>query len=174
MALAFVLLSDWRLERFVIRRTPDAALRFGCFLSQQSEHAGGLLAAHYGDARVRPHPQKAWPVGASAHAVIAGTITATDDDGIFRDVGGGDRRHHFGTVLGDASRLVFAPDHEAGDVLQKQQRDVALARQLDEMRALERALAEQNPVVGEDADGIPVDMREAANQRLAIERLEFL
>src|SRR5262245_10683063 len=99
MALAFVLLADWRLERFVIRRTPDAALRLGCFLSQQSEHAGGLLAAHDGDARVRPHPQKAWPVGASAHAVIAGTITATDDDRIFWDVGGGDRRPHFAAVF---------------------------------------------------------------------------
>ena len=60
----------------------------------------------------------------------------------------------------------FLPDHEAGDVLQEHQRDVALARELDEVRALERALAEQDAVVGEDADRVAVDVREAADQRL--------
>jgi hypothetical protein len=38
--------------------------------------------------------------------------------------------------LGDAFVLVLAADHEAGDVLQEQQRDAALAAQLDEVRAL--------------------------------------
>ena len=64
-------------------------------------------------------------------------------------------------------RFAFLADHEAGDVLQEQQRNVALARELDEMRALERALAEQDAVVGEDADRKAADMREAADQRRA-------
>src|SRR4051794_41531265 len=42
------------------------------------------------------------------------------------------------------------------------------------MRSLERAFAEQDAVVGEDADGKTVDVSEAANERLAIELLEFL
>jgi len=42
------------------------------------------------------------------------------------------------------------------------------------VRALERALAEQNPIVGKDADGKAVNMGEAADERLAVERLEFL
>ena len=46
--------------------------------------------------------------------------------------------------------------------------------QLDEMRALERALAEQDAVVGEDADGQAVDVREAADQRRAVQRLELI
>src|SRR5215470_10751399 len=37
-----------------------------------------------------------------------------------------------------------------------------------------RALAEQDPVVGKDADRETVDMGEAANERLPIERLELL
>ena len=46
--------------------------------------------------------------------------------------------------------------------------------QLDEVRALERALAEQDAVVGEDADRVAVDVREAADQRRAVERLELV
>ncbi len=42
------------------------------------------------------------------------------------------------------------------------------------MRALERTLAEQDTVIGEDADREAVDMGEAANERLAVERLELL
>ena len=66
------------------------------------------------------------------------------------------------------------PDHEAGDVLQEHERDAALAAQLDEMRALQRALAEQDAVVGEDADRIALDVRKAADQRRAVERLELV
>ncbi len=54
--------------------------------------------------------------------------------------------------LGDAAGLVFLADHEAGDVLQEDQRDFALAAQLDEMRALQRAFGKQHAVVGENAD----------------------
>ena len=59
--------------------------------------------------------------------------------------------------------------HEAGDVLQEDQRDAALVAQLDEVRALERRLAEQDAVVGDDADRVAPDAREAAHQRLAVE-----
>ena len=70
--------------------------------------------------------------------------------------------------------LVLAPDHEAGDVLQEDQRDAALVAQLDEVRALERRLAEQDAVVGHDADRVAPDVGEAGHQRLAVERLELL
>jgi hypothetical protein len=42
--------------------------------------------------------------------------------------------------LGDAGRLVFAADHEAGDVLKEHQRNIALVAQLHEVRALQRRL----------------------------------
>ena len=38
------------------------------------------------------------------------------------------RGDHLRAVLGDAARLVLAPDHEAGDVLQEDERDAALAQ----------------------------------------------
>src|SRR5215510_15066397 len=42
------------------------------------------------------------------------------------------------------------------------------------MRRLERALREQNAVVGDDADGIAEDAREARHQRSPVERLELV
>jgi hypothetical protein len=66
------------------------------------------------------------------------------------------------------------PDHEAGDVLQEHQRNLALAAQLDEVRALLRALAEQDAVVGDDAHRHALDAREAAHQGGAVARLELV
>jgi hypothetical protein len=43
--------------------------------------------------------------------------------------------------------------------------DLAVAAQLDEVRALLRRLAEQDAVVGDDADGHALDLGEAADQR---------
>ena len=48
------------------------------------------------------------------------------------------------------------------------QRDAALRAELDEMRALERRFGEQDAVVGEDADGIAVDVGKAGDQGGAI------
>ena len=91
---------------------------------------------------------------------------------------GHDRARHggdeLGAVAGDAAVLVLAADHEAGDVLQEDQRDAALVAQLDEVGALERRLAEQDPVVGDDADLVPPDVGEAGHQRLAVELLELV
>jgi hypothetical protein len=63
--------------------------------------------------------------------------------------------HHLGAVLGDAAVLVLAADHEAGDVLQEQQRDLALAAQLDEVRGLERALENRTPLLATMPTGMP-------------------
>ena len=84
---------------------------------------------------------------------------------------GGD---HLGAVLGDAAGLVVAPDHEAGDVLQEHERDPALVAQLDEVRALQRALGEQDAVVGQDPDRVAVDVGEAGDERRAVELLELV
>src|SRR3546814_13164554 len=77
-------------------------------------------------------------------------------------------------MLGNAFGLIFSADHEAADVLEEEQGDAPLLRQFDEMRALDRALAEQHAVVREDRDGNAPDMREAANQRAAVVSLELV
>jgi len=58
-------------------------------------------------------------------------------------------------------RFVFGSDHEAGDVLEENERDAALAAELDEVRALLSRLGEEDAVVSEDPDGEALDAREA-------------
>ena len=93
---------------------------------------------------------------------------------------------NFGTAAVATAVTILAPslamppfsylraDHEAGDVLQKDERDAALGAQLDEMRALQRALREQDAVIGEDADRVAPDPRKAADQGRAVEPLELV
>ena len=92
----------------------------------------------------------------------------------FGHLGAGDGGDQLGAVLGDAAGLVLAADHEAGDVLQEDQRDLPLAGQLDEVGALQRALGEQHAVVGQDRHRIAPDAGEAGDQGRAVERLELV
>jgi hypothetical protein len=71
-------------------------------------------------------------------------------------------------VLGDAGRLVLPAHHEPGDVLQEEQRHPAAVAELDEVRALQGRLGEQHAVVGHDADGVAVDVRETGDQGGAV------
>src|SRR5258708_2276381 len=173
-AVAFILGADGLAKLVLLLRRPSLALRLDVVAADLAQHHRGLLAAHYRDPGVRPHPQEARAVGTAAHAVIAGPIRAADHDREFRHARGRDRRHQFGAVARDAAGLIFLADHETRDVLQEHQRDIALTAQFDEMRTLQRALAEQDAVIGDDADRIAPDVRKTANQRLAIKLLEFV
>ena len=118
---------------------------------------GGLLAAHHGDARIRPHPQEPRRIGAAAHAVIAGAVGAADHDREFR--------HAVRSPPPSPAwrrRVAMPPasyslaDHEAGDVLQEHQRPYC-AGQHSSMKCARlswRTLAEQDAVIGNDADRI--------------------
>ncbi len=118
--------------------------------------------------------RKRGAVGAAAHAVVAGAETAADDDGEFRHLGGGDGGDHLGAVAGDAAVFVLAADHEAGDVLQEDERNAALGAEFDEVGAFEGRFAEQDAVVGDDTDRVAVNAGKAADQRRAVARLEFV
>ncbi len=174
MALALVLFEDRLLDGRHLIVAEALAGALALLLLDLGEHPGGLFATHHGDARVGPHPEEARVVGAAAHAVVAGTEAAADEHGELRHLGAGHRGDQLGAVLGDATGLVFLPDHETGDVLQEQQRDAALAGQLDEVRAFLRRLGEEDAVVGEDGDRVAVQVGEAADQGGAEQRLEFI
>src|SRR6185369_716660 len=154
MALALILGADGGLEGLLFLRRPG---RLHIVLLDLGEDGGRLLAAHDRDSRIGPHPEKARPISAAAHAVIAGPETAADDERQLGYPGRGYGRHHLRSVLGDAARLIFAAHHEAGDVLEEDERDPALGAELDEMRTLEGRFREQDPIVGDDADGIAVE-----------------
>ena len=56
----------------------------------------------------------------------------------------------------------------------KSERHAALVAQLDEVRRLERALREEDPVVRDHADRVAVDVGEAADERRAVLGLELV
>src|SRR5215831_1022020 len=126
MALSIVLIADRLLERLFLFLAPGLATFLQGITLHGGQHARGLLAPHHRDARIGPHPQQAWRIGATTHAVIAGTETAANDDGELGHLRAGNSGHHLCTVLGDSVRLVLAAHHEAGDVLQEYQRNATL------------------------------------------------
>ena len=86
----------------------------------------------------------------------------------------GDRIEHLRALLDDARGFELTPDHEAGDVLQEQQRRVDLVAQLDEVRALLRRIGREHAQVGEHPHRIAVDRRPPAHQRGPEAGLELL
>src|SRR5262249_40617698 len=109
-----------------------------------------------------------------AHAVVPGAERAADHDRELRDLGARHGGDELRAVARDPAGLVLLADHEARDVLQEDERDFPLAGELDEVRPLLSRLGEENTVVREDPDRESLDMRETADERLAVERLELV
>src|SRR5690349_8264784 len=174
MAFALVLRANPRLECFLVFDAPRLPARLDTVAANSREHRGRLLAPHHRNPRIRPHPQEAWIERTSAHPVVAGAVAAADDHGELRHLRTRYGRDHFRAVARDATRLVFLADHEAGNVLQKYERDAALHAKLDEMRALQRRFRIENAVVRDNADRITPDSREASDERRSVARFELV
>src|SRR5690606_37683581 len=119
MPFALVLLADRALEGFFFLGAPAAAARFDAVAAHGGQYAGGLFAAHDGNARVGPEVEHTWPKGAPTHAVVPRAEGAADDHGEFGYRGSGYCCDHLRAVAGDAFVFVPAAHHEAGDVLQE-------------------------------------------------------
>ncbi|MND99129.1 hypothetical protein D3C80_915060 [compost metagenome] len=174
MALVLVLVEDRLLEPRFVFGAERMAAALALLTLDLSQHPSGLFGTHHANSRVRPHPQKAWVVGAAAHTVVTGTEAAADDYSEFRYLGAGHGGDQLGAVLGDPAGLVFLADHETGNVLQEQQRDATLAGQLNEVRAFLRGFGKQDPIVGEDRHRVAVQVGKATHQRGAEQRLELI
>src|SRR5262249_12378854 len=142
--LLLVLVEDRLLELLLLRRRHRLPLRLELRALDLRQYRRRLLAAHDRDPAVGPHEQEPRLGGAAAHAVVPGSEAAADDDSELRHRRVRDRVHHLGPVLRDAAVLVLLPDDIAADVLQEQERDAALGRELDEVGGLERAVTEQH------------------------------
>ena len=68
-------------------------------------------------------------VGSNArpHAIVTRAVAAADNYSEFRHIGARNRGHHFSAVFGYAFVFVLFTHHKAGDILQEQQRNFALA-----------------------------------------------
>ena len=173
-ALVIVLLEDRLPHRLLVFGGERLAFARKLVALDGRQHARGLLATHHRDAGVRPHPQEARLVRAAAHSVVAGPERPADDDGELGHHRVGNRMHHLGPVLRDAGALVLASHDEAGDVLQKHERNPAHVAQLDEVRRFQRRLREQHTVVPDDADEQSVQPCEAGHERGPVPLLEFV
>ena len=74
----------------------------------------------------------------------------------------------------NATCLILAPHHEAGDILQEDQRDFPLCTKLDEMRAFFGAFGKKHPVVGQNPNRAALDMPKARHKRLTKARFELI
>ncbi len=142
-------------------------------LSNGFHDSSQLLTAHDTDTSVGPHPQESGAVRATAHAIVAGAVAAADDNGELGHVGAGDSGNKLGAVLGDTFAFGSRADHEARDILQEDERDATLGAELNEVGTLDGGRGKENTVVGDDANFLAVNFREAGHQGSAIVSLEF-
>lgn len=71
------------------------------------------------------------------HSIIAGSGTGAEDDGKLRHIGTGDSRDELGAMLGNTTFFRVGADHEAANVLQKDEWDLALRAELNEVCTLQ-------------------------------------
>lgn len=102
----------------------------------------------------------------SPHPIIACPETSPYHNGKFGHIGAGDSCDQFRPVLGDPAVFGFGANHEAADVLEEQERDIALRAQLNEVGAFEGGGGEEDAVVGEDTDGVAVNFRESLRKEV--------
>ena len=133
----------------------------GIPLPNRRHNSTQLLRPHNTRTRIRPRPQKPGSIRPPTHPIVTRTATGAKDNSQLGHLGAGNGRHELCAVLGDAAGFGVAPDHEAGDVLQEEQRDGALRAELDEVRAFEAGRAKEDAVVGDYADWLALDVGEA-------------
>ena len=166
--------DDGLLElRFGIGR-PVPAAPLGRLALDPGEDAGRLFPAHDRNARIGPGPQEPRRIGPAAHAVVARAERTADQHRDLGNLGGCDRRDELGAVLGDPGVLVFPAHHEAGDVLEEDERNPAPGAEFDEMGAFERAFGIQDSVARDDADGDAMNMGKPGHERRPVAGLEFV
>src|SRR5205807_2645387 len=74
----------------------------------------------------------------------------------------------------NAVSLIDLSHHETYDVVNEEERNASSVAQLDEVRALLRALAEHDPIVGDDTNRLAADFGKATNQGLTVKGLEWV
>ena len=107
------------------------------------------------------------------HSVVSRASTTTKHDRKLWYIRACDRRDELCPVLGNATGLCIFAHHEAGNVLQKHERYVALTAELNEMRTFEGGLGEQDAIVRDDSDLLAINACEARDERGAIVTLEL-
>ena len=116
-------------------------------------------------------------VGLAVHHVVAGAVGLADHDGDLRHRRPRDRVEHLRPVADDPGVLDLRADHEAGHVLEEDQRDREGVAEVDEAGRLVGGVvledaAELLRLVGDDPDRLAAEAGEAGDDRLRELRLD--
>ena len=101
-----------------------------------------------------------------AHHAVGAAVGFARDDRELRHGGLGEGVEQLGAVADDAAVLLLDAGHEAGDILEGDERDVEGVAEADEARALDAGVdvehaGEERGLVGDDADRAAGHAREA-------------
>ena len=146
-------------------------LLFGGLISFQpgaadiDEHCFGGVGSHRRNSRVRPSEEKPRVETTATHAVVAGPVTTTDEHCVFRNRRIGDSCHHLCAVLRNPAGFCVVTNHVSGGVLQKEQRNATLLTEFNEMCCLKGGLREDDAVVRNDSNEVPVNAGKPSDNR---------
>ena len=157
------------------------------------ERAGGGVAAHHGEARRGPGKHEARIVGFAAHGVVSGAKTSAANHGDFRNNAVRHGVYHFRPGANDAAPFGVFANHEAVDVMEKNQRDAILVAVENKARGFFRGFGVNHAakfhallvraarkrlhvflLIRDDSNGPASDARIAAEQRFAAFGAVFL
>src|SRR3546814_11618744 len=88
--------------------------------------------------------------------------------------GSGNRCDQLCAMFGNTLRLIFAANHETGNVLQKQQWYAAWAGQFYEMRSVQGAFTELHTLISQTSYGESLNMDQTESKRTAKQGFEFV
>ena len=148
----------------------------------------GLRRAHHGIARVWPGENETRIVSLAAERIVARAERSADDDGDFRHGGVADRVDQLRAAADDPALFRIAADHEAGHILEENDRQPGLIAVHDEARGLVGAVgindaahldagllrAHLVALVGDDADRMAADARVGRDERFAVVGFVFV
>src|SRR5262249_29448447 len=130
-----------RLHKFpLLVRRQGFALGFELVDFHLKQYIGRLLATHYRNPRVWPHPELSWAISPAAHSIISGAVRSADNYCKLRDGSIRNCIDHFGAVFRNSALFELLSHHKSCNVLEKHQRDIALCAKFDEMCRFQSAL----------------------------------
>ena len=97
----------------------------------------------------------------SPHPIISRPSTGAENHCEFRYLSTRDSCNKLCSIFRYSTFLGVGADHEATDILKKDERDITLRAELNEMCALESRFGEEDAVVGNDAHLMTIDVCEA-------------
>mmetsp|Transcript_17054 Transcript_17054/g.33362 ORF Transcript_17054/g.33362 Transcript_17054/m.33362 type:complete len:254 (+) Transcript_17054:350-1111(+) len=173
MRLPLELLKNGILNTCLFLRRKFFASFFVVILSNLSQDSTSLLSTHHGNLGIRPHEDHTRAIGTATHAIVTSTVGVADDAGNLGHVCTRDCSDKFSAILGDTFSLIFATNHESGDILQEDNGGAALAAKFHKVCSLEGRLRKENTIVGDNTNILALNFGKATNKGGAVVGFKF-